>query len=75
MDQAMKSLLIKIFLENWPRKLVAMLLALIIWSMVSHSMMTYKTFHNVPVKVLNIPPGKTIEKINDKQILSKKVSR
>lgn len=70
----MKSLLNKIFLENWPRKLVSMILALFIWMMVSQSMTVTKTIHNVPVKVINIPLGKTIEKLSEKHFLAKKIS-
>lgn len=70
----MKSLLIKFFLENWPRKLVSLILALFIWLMVSQSMTSSKTVHNVPVKVINIPPGKTIEKLTEKNFLPKKIS-
>ncbi len=70
----MKSLLIKFFLKNWPRKLVSLMLAIFIWMMVSQSMTVTKTIHNVPVKIINIPPGKTIEKLSEKNFLAKKIS-
>lgn len=67
----MRTLLKKIFINNWPRKLVSFILAIIIWILVSHSMSATKTFHNVPVKIINIPPGKTIEGLQDNLFLNK----
>jgi hypothetical protein len=33
----MKSLLIKLFIENWQRKLISLILAIVIWLMINHS--------------------------------------
>lgn len=57
----MKSLLIRLFINNWPRKLLALALSVITWFMVSHSMTVNKMITNVPVRVINVPLGKTIE--------------
>ncbi|MFA5250297.1 MAG: hypothetical protein WC371_02670 [Parachlamydiales bacterium] len=70
----MKTLFFKIFLENWPRKLLSLILAFFIWMMVSHSMTITKTIHNVPIRITNLPPGKTIEGIKENNFLSKKIS-
>lgn len=70
----MRTLLRKIFLENWPRKLISFILAIIIWIIVNHSMITAKTFHNVPIKIINIPSGKTIEGLQDNNFLAKKAT-
>ena len=70
----MRSLLKKIFIDHWPRKLVAFILAIVIWILVNHSMTTTRTFHEVPIKVINIPAGKTIEGLQDNHFLSKKLT-
>lgn len=67
----MKTLLKKIFISNWQRKLVSVILAIVIWVLVNHQMSSTKTFHNVPIKIINIPPGKTIEGIQENNFLNK----
>ncbi len=68
----MKSFLRKIFYNNWQRKLISLVLASILWIVVNHSLTETKTFAHVPVKIVNIAPGKTIEGMQSNQILSKK---
>lgn len=70
----MKTLLFKIFIENWPRKLISLVLAVIIWMMVSQSMTVSKLIPNIPVRVINLPPDKTIEGMQINGTLSRKVS-
>ena len=70
----MRTLLKRIFIDNWPRKAVSVILAIIIWILVNHSMSATKTFHNVPVKIINIPAGKTIEGLQDNHFLSKSLT-
>ena len=57
----MISLLKRLFIENWQRKLISLILAMIVWIVVNHSMTVAKTVSNVPVRVTNLPPGQTIE--------------
>jgi hypothetical protein len=57
----MKQLFSVIFINNWQRKILALLFAVMIWVLVDHSIMMTKTFPNVPIKVVNLPPNKTIE--------------
>lgn len=57
----MKRWLRILFIENWPRKLSALVAALIIWLLVSHSLMGSRTISNIPIRVLNIPQDKTIQ--------------
>jgi YbbR domain-containing protein len=33
----MKSIIIKLFIENWQRKLISLVLAAVIWLMINHS--------------------------------------
>lgn len=70
----MKTLLIRIFIENWPRKLISLILAMIIWMMVSHSMTVNKVIPNIPVRVVNLPPDKTIEGMQLNGTLSRKLT-
>lgn len=70
----MKTLLIRIFIENWPRKLISLILAMIIWMLVSQSMTVNKVIPNIPVRVVNLPPDKTIEGMQINGTLSRKVA-
>lgn len=71
----MKSLFRYIFLDNWQRKCIAAVLAVIIWLVVNHTLTGTKIFNNVSVKVVNVPPGKTIEGMQQGTgILNKKIS-
>lgn len=49
----------KFFLNNWQRKLVAILTAVTIWLYVSHSITETKTIRSVPIRLINLPPEKT----------------
>lgn len=57
----MITLLKRLFVENWQRKLISLILAMIVWMVVNHSMTVAKTVTGVPVRVTNLPPGQTIE--------------
>jgi len=57
----MISLLKRLFLDHWQRKVISLILAMIIWMVVNQSMTTSKTVANVSVRVIHLPPGKTIE--------------
>ncbi len=70
----MKSLIKKLFLQNWPRKLLSVILAIFIWFVVNKSLTTTKTINNVPVKIENIPPGKTAEGLQSNGTLNRKVN-
>jgi hypothetical protein len=70
----MKSLLLKIFIQHWPRKLLAILLATVIWLVVNHSLTATRTINNIPVRVINVPAGKTVEGIQLNDRLAKKLN-
>ena len=70
----MKTLLIRFFVENWQRKLISLILAMIIWMIVSHSMTVTKVIPNIPVRVTNLPSDKTIEGMQINGTLNKRVS-
>lgn len=70
----MRTLLYRLFIENWPRKVLSLVLAMIIWMLVSHSMTVTKIVPNVPVRVTNLPAEKTIEGMQVDGTLSKRIS-
>jgi len=72
--QDVKTLLIRLFIENWQRKLISLILAMIIWMVVSHSMTVSKVVPNIPVRVTNLPADKTIEGMQVNGHLNKRVS-
>ncbi len=70
----MITLLRKFFIENWLRKLISLILAIIIWFAVDQSLTTTKSVSSVGVRVVNIPKNKTIAGLQSSGLLSKRVS-
>lgn len=70
----MRTLLRNMFLDNWPRKAISLALAVIIWFVVNHSLTTTRIIGNVPVRVINLPQGKTVEGMQSNGMLTKRVS-
>lgn len=70
----MISLLKKIFVDNWLRKLISLILAIIIWFVVDQSLTTTKTINSVGIRVINIPQGKTISGLQTSGLLNKRIS-
>jgi hypothetical protein len=73
-DKAMKTAIFNFFTNNWQRKLISLILAIIIWLVVDHSLTSSKTITGIPIRVINIPTGKTIEGIQKSGKLSKKLT-
>ncbi|HEV3269538.1 MAG TPA: hypothetical protein VGZ69_02685 [Candidatus Rhabdochlamydia sp.] len=69
----MNAVISKIF-SNWPRKIVALILAIIIWLIVNQTLISTRTINNVPIRVINLPPGKTLEGIQTNGHLVKKLN-
>ncbi len=70
----MISLLKYLFLDNWGRKLISLILAMIIWIVANHSMTATKIVQNIPIRVIHLPEGKTIEGMQANGILNERVS-
>ena len=70
----MKTLLKTIFVDNWQRKLIALLAALVIWLLVNYTITETRTIPNVPIRVLNVPKDKTIEGLQNGGLLSRKIT-
>lgn len=69
----MNAVISKIF-SNWPRKLVALILAIIIWLIVNQTLISTRTINNVPIRIINLPSGKTLEGIQTNGHLIKKLN-
>ncbi len=74
MAENVKTLLTRLFVDNWHRKLICLILAMIIWMVVNHSMTTTKVVHSIPVRVSHLPPEKTIEGMQVNGVLNRKIS-
>ncbi len=70
----MKTLLYKIFVEHWSRKLVSIVLAVIIWLVVNHTLTSTRNISNVPVRIIHLPQGKTVEGMQPNGRLAKKLT-
>ncbi len=70
----MKTLLRNLFIENWPRKVISVILAVVIWLVVNHSLTATRIFSNVPVRIVNISPGKTIEGLQSNGLMTKRIT-
>ena len=70
----MKTILRSLFINGWQRKGVSILVALVVWLVVNHSLTTVRTLTNVPVKIVNIPPGKTVQGLGPNDYLLKKTT-
>lgn len=70
----METFVSQLILQNWQRKLVALITALIIWLFVNHSIIETKIIANVPVRIVNIPPDKTIVGLLPSGVLSKRIN-
>lgn len=56
----MESVISQLLFQNWQRKSIALVAAVIVWILVNQSITETKTIPNVPVKVINLPQDKTI---------------
>lgn len=70
----MESLIYKLFVHNWQRKLLAFVTALILWFFVSHSITETKMIRNVPIRISNLPADKTIVGLLSNGLLNKKIN-
>jgi len=70
----MKELFARLFLKNWPRKLVALLTAIFIWFLVNQTITITRTVADVPIRVINLPPDKTVLGLLPNGLLNKRIS-
>lgn len=70
----MDKLISRFIFENWQRKIVALITALIVWLFVNSSISETKTIPNVPVRITNLPSDKTIAGLLSNRMLTKRIS-
>jgi hypothetical protein len=70
----MISLLNRIFLEHWQRKIIALITAVLVWIVVDRSITVSKTFSNVAVRVINLPKEYTIKGMQPNGFLSQHIT-
>lgn len=56
----MKEIVYRIFVKNWPRKLIALISAVVVWFLVNETIMVSRTIPNIPVHIINLPSDKTV---------------
>jgi hypothetical protein len=66
--------LVHFFLYQWQRKLVAAGIAISIWIFVSHSIIATKTIPSVPIRIINVPPDRTIHGLMPNGFLVKRMT-
>lgn len=70
----MESLVYNFFINNWQRKIVAMIAAVIVWLFVNQQITDTKIIRNIPIRIVNLPADKTIVGLLPNGILSKKIT-
>lgn len=70
----MESLVFRLFLHNWQRKVLALATAIVIWFFVSHSITETKMIRNVPIRISNLPADKTVVGLLPNGILQKRIN-
>lgn len=69
----MITLLRNFFLSHWERKVISAILSVVLWVLVNHSLTTHRLVENVLVRIVNIPPGMTVEGLQSNGVLSKRI--
>ncbi len=70
----MRAILTRIFIKHWPRKLVALTTAIIVWFLVNQTITVTRTIADVPVRVINLPPDKTVLGLLPNGLLNKRIA-
>lgn len=70
----MRELLARLFLKNWPRKLAALITAIFVWFLVNQTVTVTRTIADVPIRVINLPPDKTVLGLLPNGLLNKRIA-
>lgn len=74
MVEIVETFLTRWFIQNWPQKLISIILAVLIWVFVNQSITATKTIPFVPVRIINLPADKTILGLQPNGYLQKRIS-
>lgn len=69
----MESLIQHLFFQ-WQRKGVALLISLVVWILVNHSITSTKIIPSVPIRIVNLPVDKTIQGLQPNGFLAKRAT-
>lgn len=70
----MKHWLYQFFIQHWGRKVISAILAVMIWMLVNHSLTSTRNISNIPVRIVHLPAGKTVEGMQPNSRLAKKLT-
>jgi hypothetical protein len=70
----METFLKNLFVQNWQRKLISILAAIVIWAIVNSSITETRVFTRIPVRIVNLPQGKTIHGLMPDGFLDKRIT-
>lgn len=70
----MISLLKRIFLDNWVKKIISLLIAVVVWFVADQSLTSTKTISTIGVRLINLPEGKTVNGLQPSGLLNKRFS-
>ncbi|NGX61087.1 MAG: hypothetical protein K940chlam9_00567 [Chlamydiae bacterium] len=70
----MKDFFYRLFIRNWPRKLVALITAIVVWLLVNQTLTVSRTLVELPVHVVNLPPDKTVVGLLSNGLLNKRIT-
>lgn len=69
-----KDLFIRLFLTHWPRKLIALISAVVIWFLVNQTITITRTIPDVPIRIINLPADMTVVGLLPNGLLNKRIS-
>lgn len=61
-------------LNNWQRKAIAVIAAIIIWFLVNSSITVTRTYSNIPIRIIDLPAGKTVEGLLPSGLLTERTA-
>lgn len=70
----METFIKNVFAQNWQRIFFSLVAAVVIWMIVSASITTVRVFTRVPVRIVNLPPNKTIRGLMPDGLLDRRMT-
>lgn len=70
----MKSIFYKLFISNWPKKVLSFIFAITVWILVGQAITETRTLTNIPVRIIDLLPEQTVLGLQSNGTLSKMIS-
>ena len=70
----MESIKLPWYRKNWQQKIYAIFSAIVLWYVVSHSIIATKTIPNIPIRIFNLPHDKTISGLLPNGVFQKRIN-